>query len=174
MMEEVHKSFDSIIHLRNDLLETAFAMFGNGYVWLVRERSTGKLSVLPTYNAGSPLPEAHHRQQSRDMSTNSWSGLLSDRLTKVQNTVGSFGRHSQFPGDTYPDALIADPLLCVSCWQHMWVGGYGLLAKETYLGNWWLRIDWSVVAARLSTVQANSRGQTNRLTPGRLRTSMNR
>ncbi|KAL8653659.1 MAG: hypothetical protein Q9226_003758, partial [Calogaya cf. arnoldii] len=49
-------------------------MFGPGYVWLVKRTQASinesmKLSILATYNAGSPYPGAHFRQQPVDMNT---------------------------------------------------------------------------------------------------------
>ncbi|KAL8803433.1 MAG: hypothetical protein Q9223_006186 [Gallowayella weberi] len=49
-------------------------MFGPGYVWLVRRTQPSlndsmKLSILATYNAGSPYPGAHFRLQPLDMNT---------------------------------------------------------------------------------------------------------
>ncbi|KAI4223425.1 MAG: hypothetical protein L6R40_008502 [Gallowayella cf. fulva] len=49
-------------------------MFGPGYVWLVRRAGPNfnnrmELSILATYNAGSPYPGAHFRLQPLDMNT---------------------------------------------------------------------------------------------------------
>ncbi|KAL8965366.1 MAG: hypothetical protein Q9183_003887 [Haloplaca sp. 2 TL-2023] len=61
--------------LRAHFLATADCMFGPGYVWLVKRRENTsmndqmRLSILATYNAGSPYPGAHFRQQPLDMNT---------------------------------------------------------------------------------------------------------
>lgn len=49
-------------------------MFGPGYVWLVKRNQIAanekmRLAILATYNAGSPYPGAHFRQQTLDMNT---------------------------------------------------------------------------------------------------------
>ena len=69
-------AFGSVDTLRREMAAAARAMFGPGFVWLVKttgEGTTGRgrpaLRVLATYLAGSPYPQAHWRRQSLDMNT---------------------------------------------------------------------------------------------------------
>ncbi|KAJ9645284.1 hypothetical protein H2199_003290 [Coniosporium tulheliwenetii] len=53
------QSFSSIDTLRKEFIATANAMFGPGFVWLVRRKhrvSAEQFQILTTYLAGSPLP----------------------------------------------------------------------------------------------------------------------
>ena len=150
-IEEVKICFDSMDTLRTEMIETADALFGNGFVWLVKDDGLGMLRILCTYNAGSPLPQAHYRRQSRDMNTVyehvGRNAAETRRLNNVQNTAGNFGRFSTPTGKLLAptDALTGGPVLCVGVWQHMWLRDYGVGAKRSYLENWWDRIDWTMV-----------------------------
>lgn len=148
---DIEEHFDSLEHLRNEMLETADAMFGNGFVWLMRDMShTKALRVLATYNAGSPFPEAHARRQSTDMATNAPNmpgsvNSLSRKLTQVQNTAGFIGDNSPYRARNYMGALLARPILCINVWQHMYIPDYGVTGKRAYLSAWWDRINWDRV-----------------------------
>ncbi|KAL8850050.1 MAG: hypothetical protein Q9221_004976 [Calogaya cf. arnoldii] len=74
LLSHIDASFSSLETLRSHFLATADSMFGPGYVWLVKRTQASinesmKLSILATYNAGSPYPGAHFRQQPVDMNT---------------------------------------------------------------------------------------------------------
>ncbi|KAL9605169.1 MAG: hypothetical protein Q9219_000103 [cf. Caloplaca sp. 3 TL-2023] len=74
LQAHIDSSFSSLASLRSHFLSTADTMFGPGYVWLVKRtqptlNDSMKLSILATYNAGSPYPGAHFRQQALDMNT---------------------------------------------------------------------------------------------------------
>jgi superoxide dismutase, Fe-Mn family len=133
-------------NLRTLMLEAADAMFGNGFVWLMIDHSAERTPrILNTYNAGSPWPGAHTRQQSHDVATTSMSERL-QRMTVPQNYVGAWGDTSRFNARSQPNALQATPVLCVNVWQYMYVLDYGVLGKRQYLNAWWERIDWAQVA----------------------------
>ena len=152
-LTEIKESFNSLDTLRTEMIETADAMFGNGFVWLFKEDTTGLLRIFCTYNAGSPWPQAHYRMQNRDMATeyvqagNSPAEIR--RMSTLQNRAGSFGAYSRPAGQ--PDAalggLIGGPILCVNVWQCMYLRDYGIDygAKKRYLNAWWKHINWEVV-----------------------------
>jgi superoxide dismutase, Fe-Mn family len=148
-LADVENAFTSFDTLRTEMLETADAMFGNGFVWLFKDDGAGNLRIFCTYNAGSPWPQAHYRRQSRDMS-NEYVHLASSaaeraRMSKVQNTAGSFGRHAG-QGNTLPSgSLSGGPILCVNVWQHAYLRDWGVAGKRRYLTAWWERIDWGAV-----------------------------
>lgn len=158
----IKEYFESFEHLRDEMADTALSMFGNGYVWLMAEEpldynqhsSTvgGPLRILCTYNAGSPFADAHARRQAIDGNT----GLA------AKLTAGSMGdRSSNFNSDQ-PRAFRAQPILCLKVWEHQWMRDYGLKGKEAYVQNWWNRIDWDEVHARLNVVgSARSLGPNN-------------
>ncbi|PSS03575.1 hypothetical protein BD289DRAFT_380851, partial [Coniella lustricola] len=67
LKEDLELSFGSLETLQRELIITANAMFGPGFVWLVRLRDQSggpqrfPYRVLATYLAGSPFPAAHWR-----------------------------------------------------------------------------------------------------------------
>jgi len=151
LLQDIKEAFGSLDDLRTEMLETAEAMFGNGFVWLIKDDTQGQLRLLCTYNAGSPWPRAHYRQQNRDMA-NTYAHVGRDaaetqRLNNVQNQVGSIGRYSKPSTEGQPaiNALTGGPILCVNAWQHMYLRDYGVRGKRQYLANWWERIDWGLV-----------------------------
>nr|POE63263.1 putative 37s ribosomal protein s26b, mitochondrial [Quercus suber] len=155
LQPSLEQTFGSIETLRTTFLETAAAMFGPGFVWLVYcpkapqpSLQKGSWRILTTYLAGSPFPEAGYRQQGIDMSTqnaNSYQSYLSAQPT---NTAGAFGSYSKIgreesrqpPGGT---SLI--PVLCVNTWEHVYIRDYGVEGKRQYLKDWWDAIDWESV-----------------------------
>ena len=177
-MQDIAESFESMENLRTEMIETADAMFGNGFVWLMKDNAQGMLRVLATYNAGSPLPEAHYRRQNRDMNTLyqhiGADAVETNRLNTVQNTAGKFGHYSQPAGKALAstDALTGGPILCIGNWQHMYLRDYGVHGRRSYLSNWWDRIDWSMVeqSGRMYGRESKFPGMLG----GRLQRSMNR
>ncbi|KAJ9663423.1 hypothetical protein H2201_005631 [Coniosporium apollinis] len=175
------QSFSSIDTLRKEFIATANAMFGPGFVWLVRRKhrvSAEQFQILTTYLAGSPLPGAHWRQQSLDMNTQSPQSLgglsapsnLPPQLSQVQNNVGSMGQYStagQAQKLTPPGGAEVIPVLCVNTWEHVWLRDWGMGGKEKYLHRWWDRIDWSV-ANDLADFESAGRNYEarNRFDPG--------
>ncbi|MCJ1243851.1 hypothetical protein MMC30_001048 [Trapelia coarctata] len=75
LLTNINNSFSSLPSLRSTFLATASALFGPGFVWLVRlpsstpSSASSSLRILTTYLAGSPYPGAHFRQQPVDMAT---------------------------------------------------------------------------------------------------------
>lgn len=160
-MRSIEKDFDSVDNLREEFLETADALFGNGFVWLMKAPRTGELTILATYNAGSPYSEAAPRRDNRDMATydgsqiaaqlSGRSGLGTPSIEEralSRSTAGSFGPLSSARANLYLGALDAQPILCVNVWQHQWLPDWGILGKRAYLRAWWDSIDWQKVERR--------------------------
>lgn len=77
-------------------------MFGPGYVWLVKRtqatlNESMTLSILATYNAGSPYPGAHFRMQPLDMNTAN-TGVTAD-MTPNQYARMMRGDEGTYPND---------------------------------------------------------------------------
>jgi superoxide dismutase, Fe-Mn family len=157
-MRSIEASFGSVATLREELLETADAMFGNGFVWLMKGKGVGDLKILATYNTGSPYKEAAPRRDDRNMA-NVNMGSLSEQLSQSglgqstetrdiltgNSSAGYFGNHSANRSKNYAGLLNMSPILCVNVWEHQWIRDYGLLGKKWYLGAWWDHIDWQKV-----------------------------
>ncbi|MBQ8470902.1 MAG: superoxide dismutase [Alistipes sp.] len=54
LLDAINEAFGSVEGLKSELTKAATALFGSGWVWLV-EDATGKLSLLSTRNAGTPI-----------------------------------------------------------------------------------------------------------------------
>lgn len=159
MQQSLERSFGSIETLRTTMLDTAAAMFGPGFVWLVWARNLsspgsttarkGDWRILNTYLAGTPYAEAGARQQGLDMNNNNASSYQSYMMNQQpSNTVGAFGAFSQSGREQAklpPGGTSVLPVLCVNTWEHVYIYDFGLNGKRKYLSDWWDAVDWSVV-----------------------------
>lgn len=150
------ESFSSIETLKAQFLETAYSMFGPGFVWLVRrtQRSADggmrKFHILTTYLAGSPLAGAHNRLQPSDLNNENIitaRGFDNETLarSRVATAVGSFGPTSKTAqkSPTSYGGIDIMPVLCVNTWQHAWMLDWTIYGKWQFLNAWWDRINWS-------------------------------
>ena len=156
----LENTFGSIETLRTTMLDTAAAMFGPGFVWLVWVRDSasspaslsksGSWRILTTYLAGTPYPEAGYRHQGLDMNTSNAATFSAYRAAEPVNTAGSFGPLSQSGKESAqipPGGTKLMPVLCVNTWEHVYIYDFGLPGKRKYLADWWEAVDWSVVEA---------------------------
>ncbi|RKF79005.1 37S ribosomal protein S26, mitochondrial [Golovinomyces cichoracearum] len=160
LKEQLIRSFGSIDTLKQEMLKTANAMFGPGFVWLIKDFDN-KYTILATYLAGSPYPRAYYRQQPADAKSESTENIpkgLSEELKKkysgqVVNQVGQFGPLSKSAKLPPGAPATFNPVLCINTWEHTYLPDYGLRpeilgGKQRYLENWWNKIDWRVVSYR--------------------------
>ena len=163
LKESLEAGFGSMDTLRTTMLDTAAAMFGPGFVWLVwtqdpqnenEKRYVGRLDgawrVLTTYLAGTPYPEAGYRQQGIDMNTSDANSFRDYQDQQPVNNVASFGPYSgsrRAPGwaKIPPGGTSVMPVLCVNTWEHAYIYDYGLKGKRKYLSDWWDAVDWDQV-----------------------------
>ncbi|GAB1726962.1 hypothetical protein NU195Hw_g2878t1 [Hortaea werneckii] len=168
--ESLIDTFGSIETLKMTMLDTASAMFGPGFVWLVWARDLnnptsgqagrhGAWRILSTYLAGTPYPEAGYRQQGLDTNTSNASEYKGYMNQQPANAVGSFGPFSaigQKQSKLPPGGTNIMPVLCVNTWEHVWLRDYGMHGKRAFLSDWWKCIDWSVVEGN---TPAEAKGQ---------------
>jgi superoxide dismutase, Fe-Mn family len=168
---KIDEDFGSAETLRREVAATAGAMFGPGFVWLVktvqRGGAGGVLKVLPTYLAGSPYPAAHWRRQGLDMNTVggasgegrgaalSWVNSQSNAARGSNVKIGGVDEDDRSPGGV---GLV--PLMCLSTWEHVWLEDYGFGindqgGKRAYAEAWFNAIDWEKVD---SLAQLDNRG----------------
>jgi superoxide dismutase, Fe-Mn family len=152
-------SFSSIDTLRREFVATAMAMFGPGFVWLVKANNIPSepdaFRLLPTYLAGSPYPGAHARRQSVDMNTVGVKGSR-ESMDAVDAYYAQQARELRRPGSgaiganspppSAPGGVDVIPVLCLNTWEHVWLTDYGVGGKREYIENWWQRIHWEKVA----------------------------
>ena len=150
LRKELEACFSSIETLRREFVVTASAMFGPGFVWLVKAGPVD-YRVLNTYLAGSPYPGAHWRAQTSDMNT-----VGSDGSAKNYFQNAAFGARRR-AGDLPPGGVDLEPLLCLNTWEHSWlldwgVGKDGVGGKAAYAEAWWELIDWKRVAEKANVL----------------------
>ncbi|KAI1279124.1 Manganese/iron superoxide dismutase [Xylaria sp. FL0933] len=144
LKNELERNFSSIETLRREFIATAMAMFGPGFVWLVKHAQSQDLRILTTYLAGSPYTAAHWRRQGLDFNTMSGDrASASAWLDRAQTGAGNSGGQfmPQAPGGT--DVV---PLLCLNTWEHVWLTDYGITGKRDFVEQWWETIDWEKVS----------------------------
>lgn len=154
---ELEFSFSSVETLRRELVLTASAMFGPGFVWLVRAGSSD-YRLLTTYLAGSPYPGAHWRAQRTDMNTTGRAGTASDHFR--DSVFGARNKAAGPGGSLPPGGIELEPLLCLNTWEHSWlldwgVGKGGAGGKLAYAESWWELIDWELVANKTGVHRPN-------------------
>ncbi|UKZ77477.1 hypothetical protein TrVFT333_005198 [Trichoderma virens FT-333] len=138
LRRELEASFSSIESLRLEFIVTASAMFGPGFVWLVKA-GPGDYRLLPTYLAGSPYPGAHWRMQSTDMNTVGSDG--SARTYLRNQGLGARRRHA---------------------WLLDWgMGVDGKGGKAAYVDAWWKLIDWEKVHQRSGVLRPEFMSETS-------------
>ncbi|EEP77422.1 conserved hypothetical protein [Uncinocarpus reesii 1704] len=147
--ESINESCSSVKSLKAEFLATANAMFGPGFVWLVKSKDTAELRILCTYIAGSPYPGAHYRRQPVDMATQTTGVAGGENPQAVGELVnkqyGSMGMYSQ-KHVLAPGGADIEPILCVNTWEHVWLRDWGVGGKAGYLEAWWDKINWHEVA----------------------------
>ncbi|KAI1660227.1 manganese and iron superoxide dismutase [Daldinia decipiens] len=153
LKHELSRQFSSIETLRLEFLVTAMAMFGPGFVWLVKNAQSTELRILTTYLAGSPYTAAHWRRQGLDMNTQSISANSPTKsfLERSQAAVGGDNGGRFVPQSlAAPGGTDVIPLLCLNTWEHAWLRDYGIGAggvggKRQFVENWWKVINWTNV-----------------------------
>ncbi|KAF2757063.1 manganese and iron superoxide dismutase [Pseudovirgaria hyperparasitica] len=153
LRNDIEINFGSVDNFATAFIGHAQAMFGPGYVWLVRSHDKTEISfkILTTYAAGSPLSSAHYRQQSIEPGTTSFGG--DPRAPTVESALDqqSAGHIGKYAGNGAREGLYGqsrhDPVLCVSTWEHSYIEGF-LLDKDAFLFRWWHRINWQKVDQR--------------------------
>ncbi|KAK5710168.1 hypothetical protein LTR17_019111 [Elasticomyces elasticus] len=154
LKQSLISTFGSVETLQMTMLDTASAMFGPGFVWLIWARDLdivgtrrGGWRILTTYLAGTPYVEAGYRQQGIDTNTNNASSQNAYR-GPISNNVGYMGQYTKANMDKAklpPGGTNAQPVLCVNTWEHVWLRDYGISGKRAFLSDWWDTVDWGAV-----------------------------
>ncbi|XXG93902.1 hypothetical protein Hte_000152 [Hypoxylon texense] len=153
LKNEFEQQFSSVETLRREFLATATAMFGPGFVWLVRNAQTNDMRILATYLAGTPYTAGHWRRQGLDMNTQGVRSQDTVRgfVERIQTGAGA-DTGSQFVPQSQlaPGGTDVIPLLCLNTWEHVWLRDYGIGAggvggKRQFVQDWWRCVDWNKV-----------------------------
>ncbi|KAI8320387.1 manganese and iron superoxide dismutase [Martensiomyces pterosporus] len=130
---QIAEQFGSFERFKETFTQSALALFGNGWTWLVMNES-GQLSVMSTFNAGTPftaIPSSKSAQAK---------GVSYSSVTR------NFGRR--------PFVKLA-PVLGLSMWQEAFLPDYGL-DREAYVKRFWDAVNWQVVHERLMNTRSGS------------------
>jgi Fe-Mn family superoxide dismutase len=153
------ESFSSVETLREQFIVQAEAMFGPGFIWLVKVRgaavgdsSPNSFRLLNTYLAGSPYAGAHWRRQEADRNTKPGTPESAGPLSGANYPFPRpGGKGEPVQKASAPGGIEVQPLLCLNTWEHVWLRDYGLGAggeggRAAFAANWWEVIDWETVA----------------------------
>ncbi|KAK3113793.1 hypothetical protein LTR53_008571 [Teratosphaeriaceae sp. CCFEE 6253] len=157
LRQSLINTFGSIETLQMTMLDTATAMFGPGFVWLVWARDLdapsggqrrGAWRILTTYLAGTPYVEAGYRQQGIDANIQNATSYAAYKNSQPVNSVGAFGGFSKSGRELAklpPGGTNVQPVLCVNTWEHVWLRDWGMSGKRSFLTDWWDSVDWGAV-----------------------------
>jgi Fe-Mn family superoxide dismutase len=59
LLDAVNRDFGSVAAFKEKFNDTAIKTFGSGWAWLVKNKTSGKLELVSTSNAGCPLTDGH-------------------------------------------------------------------------------------------------------------------
>ncbi|CDK26664.1 unnamed protein product [Kuraishia capsulata CBS 1993] len=152
----IEDSFGSLVEFRTLLLQSAAAINGDGYSWLVSsvpDRSNGHgrsfdpLFIVNTYNSGVPDNVVRGGQVAT---------LRKFTESRLEDGVDNgFAAAPAFPTPAEAQELLTSknlafkPLLSINASPSAFLPDYGVYGKGKYLDNVWDCIDWSVVESRL-------------------------
>ncbi|PFH56016.1 hypothetical protein XA68_17199 [Ophiocordyceps unilateralis] len=146
LSKELEASFSSIETMRREFIITADAMFGPGFIWLVKT-GVADYRLLVTYLAGSPFSGAHWRHQPSDLNTVGYKGTAYAYFHSMSSI------HKDRDLLTPPGGIDVEPLLCLNTWEHAWLHDWGFAmdgvgGKLHFAESWWRYINWEVVSTR--------------------------
>jgi Fe-Mn family superoxide dismutase len=160
LKQSLCESFSSIETLREQFIVQAEAMFGPGFIWLVKVRGVSdgiphSFRLLNTYLAGSPYPGAHWRRQDVDRNTKPGEPDKAGPLTGANYPyLKPGGKGEPEKRAPAPGGIEVQPLLCLNTWEHVYLRDYGLGergmgqgqgGRTAFAENWWEVIDWEAV-----------------------------
>ena len=138
--------FGSLPQLKLAFASAAMSMFSSGFVWLVKDEH-GRLGVLPTYGTGTVL--VHQRRQCgpKDLVTAVQDGEAQAEAPAAPDAPTRPPRFDALSRTSGADAIGQHlyPLLCVSMYEHAWLGDYGFWGKERYMTHFWDCVNWERV-----------------------------
>lgn len=145
--------YGSLPQLKLAFSSAAMGMFSGGYVWLVKDEH-GRLGIVPTYGTGTVLVQQRQQRGPSDLvaavQDGSGEGAAPPEGAQADSRPGlaQGTPTSRFDSLAHGSAAGAIgknlyPLLCVSVFEHAWLGDYGLWGKERYLQRFWDAVNWT-------------------------------
>lgn len=144
--------FGSLPQLKLAMSSAAMGMVSSGWLWLVKDEH-GRLGVVPTYGAGTVLVQQRRQTGPRELVAGVQDGRSTPDGDAHAPAAAPAPAPQQAPGRL--DALSRGggaamgqylyPLLCVSMFEHAWLGDYGFWGKERYMTHFWDCVNWERV-----------------------------
>lgn len=177
LQQLLEHSFGSVAEFKTLLLNSALAISGEGFTWLVARKvkqseidmvsSSGdgkvlfdKLFVLNTYNAGTPFNFNRANAMTNLRKTHENNSLDKAKKdnnkdeTQTDHEEQEFKKHLKEVRRLKEEAVEEDlayiPLLAIDASPKSWLHDYGAFGKKMYLENVWNGTEWNVVESRLA------------------------
>ncbi|CDR47538.1 CYFA0S33e00188g1_1 [Cyberlindnera fabianii] len=146
----INRHFGSLVEFKTLLLNSANAINGDGFTWVLARRFResvsekdgplyDKLYIVNTYNAGSPFDMQRSGQITEHFKKDPENKEIIEN--RKSSTVLSFFEAHQ----TMVGGYEYIPILCVDASPKAWLTDYGVYGKKAYLEQWWRSIDWETV-----------------------------
>ncbi|KAJ2725208.1 hypothetical protein GGI07_001470 [Coemansia sp. Benny D115] len=133
LRRQIAEQFGSFERFQETFTQCALALFGNGWTWLVMN-DNGQLSVMNTFNAGSPFTAIPSKKNA---------------VPKAANYASIHRATTRRPFTRLT------PILCLSMWQEAFLPDYAY-DREAYVSRFWEVVNWSVVNERLMSNRGSS------------------
>ena len=164
-------SFGSIVEFKTVLLNSAMAIKGDGFAWLVVEKLVRRadvyetMFVLNTYHCGQPNSNAskylddvklfHHTKEQENKLKDPEAKLAYEEEQKKKNKLEYSFQNTLI--ETVDEAKSIHhatkrrfvPILAIDASPKAYLHDYGVFGKKQYLERVWESIDWDKIAARL-------------------------
>lgn len=173
LQQLLENSFGSIAEFKTLLLNSALAISGEGFTWLVARKvkqseidmisSSGenkilfdKLFVLNTYNAGTPFNfnraniMTNLRKTHENKTKETTKAKEEENLSEADEFKKSLKEIRRLKNEAVEEDLAYIPLLAIDASPKAWLHDYGVFGKQKYLENVWNATEWRVVESRLA------------------------
>ncbi|KAJ3340725.1 hypothetical protein HDU93_006395 [Gonapodya sp. JEL0774] len=122
LLAAIESSFGSFEAFQKEFTAAAAGHFGSGWAWLVIDKTSEKLKIVQTHDAGTPLEGKR--------------GVLAQRK-RVESSMHHVDIH-----------LL--PLLTCDVWEHAYYVDYRN-ARASYIEAWWKLANWDFASARFKS-----------------------
>ena len=142
----ISDQFGSLPQLKLAMSSAAMGMVSSGWVWLVKDEH-GRLGIVPTYGAGTVLVQQRRQCGPKDLVTAVQDGEAQAEAPAAPDAPTRPPRFDALSRTSGADAIGQHlyPLLCVSMYEHAWLGDYGFWGKERYMTHFWDCVNWERV-----------------------------
>ncbi|KAH3684282.1 hypothetical protein WICPIJ_004757 [Wickerhamomyces pijperi] len=164
LLKLIDSSFGSVEEFKTLLLQSAQAINGDGYTWVIAQLSaksnaikadlviTG-LNIVNTYNAGSPLNISSSQIANIERAVKAEKSKSEKKELTPSTVIMELDQIAQYSTMTSSIA----PLVAVDASPKAYLKDYGVYGKAAYLENLWNSIDWDVVLADVEAFSKKSK-----------------